>query len=917
MPRHVSPARPFRLLSALLFVFAAGLAAAEELPPGVRRIGPAELRIERDYVTPPVVDAPLPQGVVDLNPPWLHVVVPLPPTKDEAKAQHWDRRFYFRLSQDPSFQTGVIASGPKRWSFFYPHQTLARGRWYWSYGVADARTPAQPVWSDQVLSFVIDERAQATTLPPTADEALAAIKRQPAGAVAICAQEEVGKLLPTTTWPELAALLQQQAKTALARGEAPIRVEVSDQDHPPHLTNPKEVYFTLRMRAVFTAEERRVDALLRAYLLTGDERCRKLGVQRAIELEQRRLTTVSKILGRDIPLTRHAFYNTVPLLMLDAFWDDLPAEHRATFVALARELMDKRNAGFPHLHDQLEHAHFNQHDWQGDIKNLLIGTTIMCRHLPEMEEWFRYAYELWLYRNPALSRGDGGSMDGNGYLGVHDEQLVHSAWMLQRITGFNYFTHKRWFARFPTYMSYMNPVGNPGVPFSDGGDTSPGVHYLSEMLAWMDPGNPANVWRLHTQGRRDVADAASDLVKGYKMMDLLSLWRRQPPPTLGKAQPPHESAAAFPDVGLAALHSALTDPQRNLMVTFSAAPNGSFQHLHPAQNAFCLAYGGEPLFWRTGYYNGGQLHDAVSYKASRAHNTILVDGLMQGFDASAYGWIPRFVTGERISYVLGDASHAYNGAFPKYGVIPGQPIPPGFTKLGVPITAENGFGRPGVTHYRRHLALLRPRHVVVYDELEAEKPVRWSFLLHAVNPMTLVGDAGFVTANSKGSGFAQVFCPTPVAAQVTDQFFGVPVDEENKRGGKNPPHWHASITTKDQQQRTRFLALIEITPGGTSIPRPFTAVTDAEGKTRIDLDGYVVRAELDPEKGAFLGVTSTDCAVALVSGRAVREIVLGEQRRAAAFPGSTLLGERRGGRVEFSETVDRLPDVLLFGNRYH
>ena len=47
---------------------------------------------------------------------------------------------------------------------------------------------------------------------------------------------------------------------------------------------------------------------------------------------------------------------------------------------------------------------------------------------------------------------------------------------------------------------------------------------------------------------------------------------------------------------------------------------------------------------------------------------MIVDGLMQGFDLGAYGWIPRFATGKRISYVLGDASHAYNGMFPKYGI---------------------------------------------------------------------------------------------------------------------------------------------------------------------------------------------------------------------------------------------------------
>ena len=63
----------------------------------------------------------MPQGVVDVNPPWLHVEVPLP---DRPKAtrtrQEWHRRFFFKLSQDPQLKKDVIESGPKRWSFFSP-----------------------------------------------------------------------------------------------------------------------------------------------------------------------------------------------------------------------------------------------------------------------------------------------------------------------------------------------------------------------------------------------------------------------------------------------------------------------------------------------------------------------------------------------------------------------------------------------------------------------------------------------------------------------------------------------------------------------------------------------------------------------------------------------------------------------------
>ena len=498
-----SGARPsVRLLCSVGMAAAVAVAfGGESLPDGVRRLSRSELRIERDYIGDPGLPRPVPQGLVDTNPPWLHVQVPLPQTKQEARLQKWNRRFYFKLSQDPQLKQDLIESGAKRWSFYNPFRTLAKGTWYWTYGLAPAESPDRPVWAKEVFSFEIDDLAFTPAIPPTADESLAAIKNRTTGPVAICTSEDIGHILPDKTWPELAEQMKKDARKVLENGARPVQIEISDKDYPAYMgQDPKEVYFTLKMRTLFTVEERRVDSLLRGYLLTGDEQYKRLGVQRAIELEDLRLNRSYSILGKPIPLKGPAFYNTVPLLMLDAFYTDLPAEQQRTFVELALSLMDKRSSGHPHLHDQLEHAHFNQHDWQGDIKNLLVGSIVLCRYRPDLEDWFKYAYELWLYRSPALSRNDGGSMDGNGYLGVHDEPLTHVNWMLYRLTGYNYFNYKRWFSNFPVYMSYMNAVGNPGVPYSDGGDGSPGVPYLTEMLAHMCPENPANLWRFQSQG---------------------------------------------------------------------------------------------------------------------------------------------------------------------------------------------------------------------------------------------------------------------------------------------------------------------------------------------------------------------------------------------------------------------------------
>ena len=46
-------------------------------------------------------------------------------------------------------------------------------------------------------------------------------------------------------------------------------------------------------------------------------------------------------------------------------------------------------------------------------------------------------------------------------------------------------------------------------------------------------------------------------------------------------------------------------------------------------------------------------------------------------------------------------------------------------------TPDNGFGETPLKKYRRHIFLLHPYTVVIYDELESSENVRWDWLLHS------------------------------------------------------------------------------------------------------------------------------------------------------------------------------------------
>jgi len=145
------------------------------------------------------------------------------------------------------------------------------------------------------------------------------------------------------------------------------------------------------------------------------------------------------------------------------------------------------------------------------------------------------------------------------------------------------------------------------------------------------------------------------------------------------------------------MHTDLLQAENNLMISMRSSPFGSTSHAHADQNGFNIQFGGDKLFYNSGYRPSmGVPHYEQWFKATIGHNTVLIDGKGQPVGSGeSYGWIPRFLHGETISYALGDASKAYDNRF-------------------------NERQNAGVKLFRRHLVFLRPSIVVIYDELEAD-----------------------------------------------------------------------------------------------------------------------------------------------------------------------------------------------------
>ena len=475
-----------------------------------------------------------------------------------------------------------------------------------------------------------------------------------------------------------------------------------------------------------------------------------------------------------------------------------------------------------------------------------------------------------------MGGNDGGWANGNGYFGTNVASLVEIPDFFRSLTGANLYAHP-WYRNSIYYIMYTWPPGQPRAQFGDGGQGD--GHPAPVRVAYVD-----------AIGRETDDPYAGWYVNQCQGDDWNKITR------VGPLQwyylhhgidAPMESAARFfdlpqarvlRDVGLAVMHTDLANGADSLMVGFRSSPYGGFNHAHADQNTFTVNFAGQRIWTKSGYYIAyGDPHFKGWYTASRGSNTVLVDGQGQNKGTVGYGWIPRFLNGDNIAYSLGDATNAY----PK---------------------------ELGLKRYRRHVLMLRPRIVVVYDELEASKPVTWTWLAHAIEKID-ADSAAMRLATERGDSHSQIdlAASTPVRFAVTHKF-DPPAD--NWRGKKHhgklyeyADQWHAFVDTAGKAQNARFLAVIQTDKkeGGKIAFRDAKPGTDGW----IDLDGWRVRAETDASKQAVLEVRATDGSSAFGYGVGVVEAAGKTFARKA--DGASVLVDTVGGQLTQQEAVDVLP----------
>jgi hypothetical protein len=802
-----------------------------------------------------------------------------------------------RLSRDPRFPAeGTEVSGPLPYALFNPYRTLAAGAWYWQVKSGDGP------WSDS-HHFLITEESQDWD-PPSPEAFLAAVPRHhprvlvDAGSLATFRARARGT-------PEaqriLASAEQVFEREPPSEANDILNIRGDDKKKTDKLQKDasKEIGQTLYAG---------VGPLLKAYVLTGNPRFAEEALRWGLEAaswDPNGVTRINDFGDSRIMLSLAQIYDTLH--------DRLSERERLTLRDAAAA---RANNFFRDYINNKETAVLSNHVWQHILHYYFDTSIALMGDHPDAEKWLTYIYEMFLARAPVLGGKDGGWVHGLAYFRMNFETLLDIPWRIREYTGFDFFRHTPWYRENTNYFLYGFPPGSAGTGFADNAHDLPEPR--GDYLAYADAlsrivQNPYAAWYRDriTQVTGELTphyqdywekDYVTDANAAIRLEDTAMLqWARLKYLSLAPAAQPESpadlpKARVFEGVGLVTMHSQPLDQlaEGNLFLAMRASPYGTYSHMLSDNNTFNMVYGGDRLFYHTGYKVAMSApHRQLYYKHTQSHNGILINGEGQPYSTEAYAWIENFLTGDRLSYAVGNASNAYDSAEEK--------------------------ADPGLNNFKRHVLMLRPDIVVVYDELDAEKPAAWSYLLHSYYEMTMKPDQAMLsTSNRAGRAVAHLYGSSLMNWAVTDEY---PVPAENWRGitddsGELKEYtnnaWHFRADTAEAKS-IRFLAFYQVRPHGLAEDFDFNEIRRIDGST-FRLGNWRVRAQMDPDQPARIEILNTLDGVAFASSGTV--VGPGELAIETGSPASAKLAEQADGQWIIRQSQPRIPPGVEAGLRY-
>lgn len=757
---------------------------------------------------------------------------------DKSKIQ-----YQIRFSQDPELKKKVTTV-TRLWPFYNPESPLADGVWYWQYGyVENGKTQ----WSE-TLKFT--QKENFSRFSPPGFKAF--INKLPSG--------HPRTLLLPDEWDTFIAQSRntQEREWYISRAEKTLKIPMkhigqTDTSKIAGLDNEvkRNALLTRESRRIVDQEEANTEIFIRAYLLTKDDRY--------FEEAMRRVTEMVK--WEESPNFVGDFNESTLLSLCSMAYDSFYAQLTTPQKAMLLESIRKNGTKFfNRFNNHLENHIADNHVWQMAFRIFTMATFSVYGDLPEANTWADYSYNLWIARFPGLN-GDGAWHNGDSYFHVNIRTLIEVPYFYSRISGYDFFTDP-WYQGSAMYVIYQQP------PFSkSAGNGSSHQNVLqpngvrvgyADALARLT-GNTYAADYVH----RIIQKEPDILRKAFmaKPGDLawFRLQCRKPLPE-GKKLKDLPLAHVFPQTGVATLMSDWNNLRHNAMLTFRSSPYGSTSHAIANQNAFNTFFAGKPLFYSSGHHiSFTDEHSIYCHRSTRAHNSILVNGMGQRIGTEGYGWIPRHHVGKRISYLAGDASNAYGEVISPLWINRGQ-------ESGLQYSPANGWDKNHLKIFRRHIVELEGAALVfIYDELEADTAVTWSYLLHTIeNPMTVKKEKEVThirATNAPGVSDAYLFAHDEPETSLTDKFFYPAVNwlRADDKGHFAPckNHWHFTAVSPPKKTY-RFATIISTHEQEVTgiLPEKVSPDTLKVGK-------WLIRVNLSPEGKASFTVENKEEGIRL------------------------------------------------------
>lgn len=739
--------------------------------------------------------------------------------------KYWEKKdvtYNVFLSRDSTFsEKGTMRSMGQRYCFFNPHRKLEPGVWYWTYEIVE-NGKAVP---QGVFSFEVKKGTEGIDTPDFESFVRNVSSTHPRVMNYGRDMETIRKEAPSH--PLYKRILREAEKAS----------EAEIYRGPVESANPAEAR---RLNQVAGKETKIYRTLLEGYVLSGKQELLDALLERTDVLLQ---WPTYDLLGSKVLTSLSLGY--------DMLYDQLDESVREAILSVVdRQLKE----GLERWPGYTEARQVENHFWQMEITGNFTAALATLGHLKSAEEMLRYTYGLFVARFPNLATQDGGWAEGEGYYSVNQSAIVDMALLLKKIGKIDVF-RSGWYRNLPDYFIYFSPVAAPVSGFGDMHErvATGSLKGRSEMLVLgCEENDPKAVYRLFSSLKPTGSFFGDELGEDYwkKPLAKIEPWYQIVNDvclTEADAVEPESlpQDKVFTGVGTMAMHTDVLYPERDATVFFRSSPFGAKGHMHANQNSFNISRKGERLFYSTGYYTSfADPHSLTSYRHTRAHNTILLNGCGQAFGHEGYGWIKRHLEGSALSYVCGDASHAYRS-------VTDSQFRELLKKNGISQDSHFGFGDSGMKKYERHLVFVRPDVVVIYDVLQANRESEWNLLLHTVAKSVLSGSQTLDLHTERSVACADVFGSVPLQADQTDRFFSPAVDFKKKYKDGTPPEYHATFTNRTKVKDMRFLTVIRMGDKGQEL-----IPLERTGEGTWKAGNVEIHAELRTDKPAWLSV---DC----------------------------------------------------------